>query len=267
MSAAPTAARTARPSGSDAPASSRPFLSLPTQAARNGGRDDLPRKPDAMTDYAAARTLMVDTQIRTEGVTDHRLIRTMAEVPRERFVPSRARPFAYTDIDIAVKEDGHSRHMIRPATLARLIQAAAITPSDFVLVVGAATGYTAAVIANLASSVIALESDEQLAASASATLTDIDIGNVAVVTGPLEAGYAAEAPYDVIFVDGAVEVLPEALFAQLRDGGRLLAVVGYNRAAPAMVYLKTGDDIGGRPAFDAFVPALPGFSRPREFVF
>jgi len=220
-----------------------------------------------MTDYAAARTLMVETQIRTEGVTDYRIIRTMAEVPRERFVPSRARPFAYTDIDIAVKDDGHTRHMIRPATLARLIQAATIAPGDFVLVVGCGTGYTAAVIANLATSVIALESDEHLAQSAGATLTDLGIGNVAVVTGPLEAGYPAEAPYDVIFVDGAVEFVPEALLAQLKEGGRLVAVVGYNRAASAMVYTRTDDDIGSRPAFDAFVPALPGFSHPRAFVF
>jgi len=220
-----------------------------------------------MTDYAAARTTMVDTQVRTEGVTDHRIIRLMGEVPRHRFVPARARPFAYTDADIAVKEDGHARRMIRPATLARLIQAAAILPTDFALVVGSATGYAAAVIAGLASSVIALESDEQLAASAAETLTDVGVGNVAVVTGPLAAGYAAEAPYDVIFVDGAVEDVPEALFAQLREGGRLVAVVGYNRAAPAVVYTKTADDIGEHPVFDAFVPALPGFSRPRAFVF
>jgi len=220
-----------------------------------------------MIDYAAARTLMVDTQIRTEGVTDYRLIHAMNEVPRERFVPSRARPFAYTDIDIAVKEEGHVRHMIRPATLARLIQAATIAPTDFVLVVGSATGYAAAIIASLASSVIALEADEQLAAGATATLTDIGIGNVAVVTGPLEEGYPAEAPYDVVFVDGSVEVIPEALFAQLRDGGRLVAVVGYNRAASAMVYTRTDNDFGGLPVFDAFVPARPGFSRKREFVF
>jgi protein-L-isoaspartate(D-aspartate) O-methyltransferase len=221
----------------------------------------------AMTDYAAARTTMVDTQVRTEGVTDHRILRIMGEVPRERFVPARARPFAYTDADIAVKEDGHTRHMIRPATLARLLQAATIAPTDFVLVVGSATGYAAAVVAGLASSVIALESDDQLATSAAETLTDTGIGNVAVVTGQLEAGYAAEAPYDVIFIDGAVEEVPAALFAQLKEGGRLIAVVGYNRAAPAMVYTRTDDDIGERPVFDAFVPALPGFSRPREFVF
>lgn len=220
-----------------------------------------------MTDYAAARTTMVDTQIRTEGVTDHAILRAMGETPRERFVPARARPFAYTDADILVKENAHHRRMMRPATLSRLIQAAEIAPADFVLVVGCSTGYSAAVIANLATSVIALEADEGLAAEASATLMDLGVGNVAVVTGPLERGYASEAPYDVIFLDGAVEDVPEGLLGQLKEGGRLVGVVGYNRAAPAMVYTRSGDDIGGRPVFDAFVPALPGFERPKAFVF
>jgi len=220
-----------------------------------------------MTDYAAARTIMVDTQIRTEGVTDYRIIRAMGEVPRERFVPASARPFAYTDADILVKEDGHHRRLMRPATLARLIQAADIAPADFVLVVGCATGYSAAVIASLATAVIALESDERLASEASETLMNLGIGNVAVVTGRLEQGYASEGPYDIIFIDGAVEDVPEPLLAQLKEGGRLVAVVGYNRAAPATVFTKSDDDIGGRPVFDAFVPALPGFAKPKAFVF
>jgi protein-L-isoaspartate(D-aspartate) O-methyltransferase len=210
---------------------------------------------------------MVDTQIRTEGVTDHRIIHAMGEVPRERFDPASARPFAYTDADILVKEDGHHRRLMRPATLARLIQAAEIAPADFVLVVGCATGYAAAAIASLATAVIALESDERLAADASQTLMALGIGNVAVVTGPLEQGFASEGPYDIIFIDGAVERVPEALFAQLKEGGRLVAVVGYDRAARAMVFTKTDDDIGGRPAFDAFAPALPGFAKPKAFVF
>ena len=220
-----------------------------------------------MIDYANARTTMVDTQVRTEGVTDYGIIRAMEEVPRERFVPVRARPFAYSDADILVKEDGHHRRLMRPATLARLIQAAELAPTDFVLVVGAATGYAAALIASLATSVIALESDEGLAAEASATLMQLGVGNVAVVTGPLEQGYPSEGPYDAILLDGAVEEVPEALFDQLKEEGRLVAVVGYNRAASAMVYTRTDKDIGGRAAFDAFVPALPGFARPKTFVF
>ena len=223
--------------------------------------------PTPMTDYADARITMVDTQVRTEGVTDLDIIRAMEEVPRERFVPARARPFAYSDADILVKEEGHHRRLMRPATLARLIQAAELAPTDFVLVVGAATGYAAALIANLATSVIALESDEGLAAEASATLMQLGVGNVAVVSGPLERGYPTEGPYDAILLDGAVEEVPVALFEQLKEDGRLVAVVGYSRAASAMLYSKTSGDIGGRPVFDAFVPALPGFARPKTFVF
>ena len=220
-----------------------------------------------MIDYADARTMMVDTQIRTEAVTDYGVIRAMGEVPRERFVPSRAKPFAYTDADIVVKEDGHRRRMMRPATLARLVQAAEIAPTDYVLVIGPATGYSAAVIAGLATSVIALESDEELAGEASTTLMDLGIGNVAVVTGPLEAGYPSEGPYDVIFLDGAVEAVPDALFAQLKEDGRLVAIVGHGRASPAMVFTRTDDDIGSRPVFDAFAPPMPGFAKPKAFVF
>jgi protein-L-isoaspartate(D-aspartate) O-methyltransferase len=220
-----------------------------------------------MTDYGATRTIMVDTQIRTEGVTNHAVIRAMGEVPRERFMPTRLRPFAYTDADIVVREEGAARRMMRPATLARLIQAAAIAPGDTVLVVGCATGYSAALIAGLATSVIALESDESLAAGASNTLMELGIGNVAVVTGPLERGYASEGPYDVIFVDGSIEEVPEALFAQLKEGGRMVAIVGQNRAASAVVFTRTDNDVGRRPVFDAFAPVLPGFEKPQAFVF
>jgi len=220
-----------------------------------------------MTDYGAARTIMVDTQIRTEGVTNHAIIRAMGEVPRERFMPTRLRPFAYTDADIMVREEAPARRLMRPATLARLIQAAAIAPGDTVLVVGCATGYSSALIAGLATSVIALESDERLAGDASTTLMELGFGNVAVVTGPLDQGYASEGPYDVIFVDGSIEEVPESLFAQLKEGGRLVAIVGRNRAAPAVVFTRTDDDIGRRPMFDAFAPALPGFEKPHAFVF
>jgi protein-L-isoaspartate(D-aspartate) O-methyltransferase len=221
-----------------------------------------------MTDFDEARAVMVDTQIRTEGVTDYGVLRAIAEVPRERFVPARARPFAYSDADIVVREaNGDERRLMRPATLARLIQAAAIAPSDVVLDIGCATGYSAALLAALASSVVGLESDEALAGRASDTLLDLGIGNVAVVTGPLEEGYPSEAPYDVILIDGAVEYVPGALFAQLREGGRLVAVVGYHRAAAAMIYTRADDEIGGRAAFDAYAPPLPGFRKPKSFVF
>lgn len=223
-----------------------------------------------MTDFAAQRIKMVDSQLRTEDVTDYDVLGAMGEVPRERFVPARLKGLAYIDDDLVVKEasgTGPARHLMRPANFARLVQAAEIAPTDIVLDVGCGTGYSAAVLARLAQSVVALESDPDLAAAASAALTDLAIDNAAVVTGPLTAGHAAEGPYDAILLGGSVEEIPEALFAQLKEGGRLVAVVGRGRAAPAMVYTKSDSDIGRLPLFDAFVPPLPGFARPKAFVF
>jgi protein-L-isoaspartate(D-aspartate) O-methyltransferase len=223
-----------------------------------------------MNDFASARSTMVDTQIRTEGVTDRAVLGAFGEVPRESFLSGSLRPFAYSDDDILVKEasgDSPARYLMRPAALARLIQAADIDRSDFVLIVGCPTGYAAAVVARLAGSVVALESDGQLAAKASETLIELATDNVAVVTGPLEAGYPSEGPYDVILLAGAVEVIPQSLFEQLKQRGRLVGVVGYGRAAPAMIYTHTDDDFGGRPIFDAHVPPLPGFRKPKSFVF
>jgi protein-L-isoaspartate(D-aspartate) O-methyltransferase len=144
---------------------------------------------------------------------------------------------------------------------------AAIQPQDIVLVVGAATGYGAAVVSRLASSVVALEEDAALAARAGTNLEALSVENVAVVTGPLAAGYAKEAPYDVILIDGAVETVPTALTDQLRDQGRLIAIVGAGRAADAMIYQKTGTEVSGRSAFNAAARPLPGFAKPKAFVF
>lgn len=222
-----------------------------------------------MTDYAAARARMVDTQVRTEGVTDHSVLGALGAVPRERFLPARLRDLAYSDDDLELTEAVASepRFLIRPAALARLLQAAEIHPTDFALIVGCESGYSAAVLARLASSVVALESDRGLANEASSVLVDLEVDNVAVVNGPLESGLASEGPYDVILMGGSVEVVPEALFAQLREGGRLVAVVGYGRAARAVVFTKTDDDIGERAAFNAYLPPLPGFRKAEEFVF
>ncbi|MCP4380290.1 MAG: protein-L-isoaspartate O-methyltransferase [Hyphomicrobiales bacterium] len=223
-----------------------------------------------MTDFASARTTMVDNQVRTEGVTDHAIIGAMGDIPRESFLVSRLRPFAYSDDDLVVKEgDAESppRYLLRPAPLARLVQAADIRQSDFALLVGCPTGYMAAILARLAGSVVAVEEDDQLVAASSETLVELGIDNVAVVSGSLEAGYPSEAPFDVILLGGAVEEIPPTMFDQLRDGGRLVGVVGYGRAAQAMVYTRTDDDVGGRAVFDVHVPPLPGFRKPKSFVF
>lgn len=220
-----------------------------------------------MNDFAAARTRMVDSQLRTENVTDYDVLQAMGSVPRERFVPAALRPLAYLDRDLPLAAGAGSRGLMRPAALARLMQLAALAQARRVLVVGCATGYAPAVAARLAGTVVALEPDAALADQAVEAFSALGIDNVRVVRGPLEAGWAPEAPYDVILVDGAVEVVPEVLLAQLHEGGRLVAVVGYGQAAVATVYTRGERDFGRRNAFNAEAPALPGFREPEAFVF
>jgi len=222
-----------------------------------------------MDDFAVARMKMVDSQLRTENVTDYDVLAVMGRVPRERFVPPHQRALAYLDTDIPIKnaDGGPARYLMEAAPCARLLQLAEIDKNDIVLDIGCGSGYSAAVIAGLANFVFALESDTGLAAQAQASLTSLGIDNAKVAIGLLDAGYPSEGPYDVIFVDGAVEVLPAALFGQLKDGGRLVAVVGYGRAATAMLCTKSDHQIGRRPAFNADVRPLPGFRKPEAFVF
>ncbi len=223
-----------------------------------------------MSDFTVARTKMVDNQLRTQGVNDYAVLAAMGAVPRELFLPPASRALAYIDSDLPLTTagpDSPPRYMMEPAPLARLMQLAEVGKADVVLVVGCGSGYSAAVLARLANSVVALEQDPELAGQASETLTELEVDNVAVVTGSLDAGYPSEAPYDVIFVDGAVEVVPAALTDQLKDGGRLVAVVGYGRSAAATIFRRSGDDIGSRVVFDADVQSLPGFRKAKAFVF
>lgn len=223
-----------------------------------------------MQDFTAARMKMVDNQLRTQSVTDHEVLAAMGAVPRERFLPPAGRNLAYIDSDLAIKAaapGAPARYMMEPGPLARLAQLAEIGKGDVVLVVGCGTGYSAAVLARLAGSIVALEQDAELAARSSEVLADLGVDNVAVVTGPLEAGYPSEAPYDVIFFDGSVQVVPTTLLDQLRDGGRAVAVVGDGRSAAATLFRRSGNDLGSRVAFDADVQPLPGFRKPRAFVF
>lgn len=217
-----------------------------------------------MMDYTAARIKMVDNQIRTTDVTSHSVLEAFLTVPREAFVPAQLKPLAYIDNDIEVAP---GRYLMEPSPLAKLVQLAVVTREDVVLEVGCNTGYASAVLSKLAGSVVALETDETLAATASETLSELGYDNVAVVTGELEKGYAAEAPYDAIFVHGAVEVVPEAFFAQLRDGGRLVVVEGYGNASQARLYIKERGIASERSAFNTAVKPLPGFRKAAEFVF
>ena len=223
-----------------------------------------------MTDFAAARRMMVDGQVRTSDVTDLRIVAAMLELPRERFVPEGKADLAYLDFDIAVKEASGgepARRLLKPMVLAKMVQAAEVETSDHVLDVGCATGYSSALLSRLARSVVALEEDEALARLARENLKAVGAANVTVVTGPLTEGWPAAAPYDVIFVNGATEIVPQELARQLKAGGRLVAVLGRAPASQAMLYRCVGGDISGWPIFDAAAPVLPGFVAPPAFVF
>lgn len=220
-----------------------------------------------MGDYAQSRTRMVDNQLRTNDVTDLRILDAMERIPREMFVAASKRPVAYIDEDVLVSDTGPNRYLMKPHVFGKLVQLALVKPTDVVLVVGGSTGYSAAVLASLAGAVVMVEEDAGLAAKASATLVELGIENAAVVEGKLTAGCASEGPYDVIVLDGAVEVLPESLAAQLKSGGRLVAIEGLGRAGVARLYQDSGDAIGARFGFNANAHLLPGFEKAREFVF
>ncbi|MGA7486505.1 MAG: protein-L-isoaspartate O-methyltransferase [Xanthobacteraceae bacterium] len=223
-----------------------------------------------MIDFAAARRMMVDGQVRTSDVTDLRIVAAMLELPRERFMPEGSANLAYLDLDVPVTKaapGGEGRRLLKPMVLAKLVQAAAVQAGDRVLDVGCATGYSSALLARLAHSVVALEEDPALARFARDALDAVGAGNVTVVTGPLTQGWQAAAPYDVIFVNGATEVTPHALCRQLKDGGRLVAVMDRAPTGRAMLYRAVGDDVSGWPIFDAVAPVLPGFAAPPAFVF
>jgi protein-L-isoaspartate(D-aspartate) O-methyltransferase len=223
-----------------------------------------------MTDFATARRMMVDGQVRTSDVTDPRIIAAMLELPRERFVPQGKAGLAYLDLDLPVtqpKPGGAARCLLKPMVLAKMVQAAGLGEDDHVLDVGCATGYSSALLARLAGSVIALEEDETLARLARENLAAVGAVNATVVSGPLTQGWQGRAPYDVIFVNGASEIVPHALARQLKEGGRLVAVVGRAPTGQAVVYRCVGGDISGWPIFDAAAPLLPGFAAPPVFVF
>lgn len=222
------------------------------------------------SDFADRRLKMVDGQLRTIDVNNPAVIDAVLDVPREEFVPRAMIELAYIDEDIEVARarSGHPpRFLMEPGPFAKLVQLADIHPGDFVLDIGCATGYSSAVLSRLASSVVAVECDSELAQLATETLSRLGFDNVAVVEGELAKGYPAEAPYDVIFVGGAVDEVPEALLAQLRDGGRLVTVAGEGNAGVAQLYLKSGEIVSSRRVFNAAVRRLPGFERAAAFQF
>ena len=206
--------------------------------------------------FEAMRRAMVESQLRTTGVNDPRVVAVMASVPRERFVPAEWRALAYMDRPVPL---GSGRELNMPEATGLLLTAAQVMRHDRVLVVGAATGYSAALLARLAGSVVALEEDEALAAP--------PVEGVERVQGPLAEGWAEGAPYDLIFVDGAIKQVPHALVAQLKDGGRLAAAIRDQGATRLGVGRKSGAGFGMDLFADCEAVRLPGFERPKSFVF
>jgi protein-L-isoaspartate(D-aspartate) O-methyltransferase len=216
-----------------------------------------------MFDTVKARRVMVDCQVRTADITDLDLIDAMLAVPRERFVAAALAEQAYCDGDIGI---GDSRVLLKPMVLAKLIHALRVRNTDHVLDAACGTGYSSAVLARLAGSVVALEEESSLALKAKAALAT-EGARVAVNVGPLTDGWPAAAPYDAILLNGATEVVPEALGRQLKPSGRLGCIFGRGPTGKAMIYRLVEGHLVGRPIFDAAAPVLPGFVAPPAFVF
>lgn len=217
-----------------------------------------------MIDSATALNHMIDCQLRPNEVNDERIIAAIAAVPRDIYVPKVKRPVAYVDEDITV---GEGRFIMEPRVFARLMIAADIQSDDIVLDVGCATGYSSAVLAQLAEAVVAVEEIEAVALQAEKKLADNDIMNVAVVTSALRDGVAKQGPYDVIFLEGAVEDVPAKLLKQLKEGGRLVCVKVEAGVGRAHIIRKTEDGVSAQNLFDADVLPLPGFEKEQGFVF
>jgi len=217
-----------------------------------------------MIDFALARRMMVDSQLRPSDVTDQEVLAAFLGVARERFVPADLASVAYLDRDLAV--DG-KRALLKPMVLARMMQAAEIKAGNRVLDVACGTGYSSAIMARLGALVTALDDDTARSRRCGEILAQVGAGSVSAVSGPLDAGWTAGAPYDVILVNGACETEPQGLFRQLDDGGRLMVVMGTGPIGKATLFRKDRGEIGSRPVFDAAAPALPAFAKAPAFVF
>ncbi len=220
-------------------------------------------------DFATLRRNMIEGQIRPNRVTDERVIEAMEAIPREAFVPKARRALSYADEAVEIAP---GRYLMEPMLVARVIEAAAIRPTDAVLLIGAGNGYMAALLARLAPAVVALESDPGLAKEAERLMGEVGADTVSVIAGPLAPGYPRQAPYDAIIFDGAVEEIPQAILSQLGEGGRLVAIVAHggpasNRSGKAVLVTRVRNAYARRDVFDGGTPVLPGFSHKPAFVF
>lgn len=220
-----------------------------------------------MTDFAALRRRMVDNQIRPSEVSDHAVIAAFLDVPREMFVAPAEVPFAYADRPLQMTEASPDRRMIEPVQQARLIQALPRGPKIKALAVACGSGYSVAILSKLVGSVVAMESDAALGAMAADGLKATGAKNVALVRAPALEGCPDEAPFDAILLEGAVEVEPQSLIAQLKPGGVLATIERTSRVSRATLYERVGEGFAKWPLFEAWAPVVPGFERKPEFVF
>lgn len=216
-----------------------------------------------MSDFATRRVMMVDTQVRPSDVTKFPIIDAMLSVPREVYVPRDRREAAYVGENVQIAP---GRVMLDPRTLAKLLDALDLQPEDLVLDLGCGLGYSAAVIARLAHTVVAVEEDADLAADAQRTLSDEGVDNAVVVAGALAAGAAKHGPYDAITLQGGVEAVPDTLVAQLKEGGRIAAIFMDGPLGTARIGIRRDGRIIWRNAFNAAAPVLAGFEKGRGFV-
>lgn len=221
-----------------------------------------------MTNFSDLRRNMVDCQLRPNDITSLRILEAMDQVPRERFVPDALQSTSYADREIELVSRNESRgprSMLTPMALASLLEIADIASSDYILDVGCLTGYSSAVLAHLAESVVAVEAVPEMVKKATDLLSDLEIVNVAVVEGNLTQGQANQGPYDVILINGAVEQVPSALTDQLKDGGRLVTVVMENGFGRAERFVRTGGVVSSVSLRDLAAPVLSDFSLVPEF--
>jgi protein-L-isoaspartate(D-aspartate) O-methyltransferase len=214
-----------------------------------------------MTQYSRARMHMIDSQLRSGGVTDKRILARMSVIERERFLPPARQPTAYTDSVQWLGKSGAGRFIAPPATFAKLLQLAEITEADHVLDVGAASGYSTVVIAGLAASVHGYEADAELAAIASRNIGDLGLDNAEIVQG------IGADRYDVLFIEGTLQTIPPDYLAALKEGGRLVALLRSGGVAVATVLVRTGAGFASSSEFNAYLPPLFAAQPSQEFVF
>jgi protein-L-isoaspartate(D-aspartate) O-methyltransferase len=216
-----------------------------------------------MTDFSTRRTVMVDTQVRPSDVTKFPIIDAMLTIPREAYFPASLREAAYLGDNVDI---GGGRVVLEARTLAKMLDALDIHPHELVLDLGCGLGYSTAVIARLADTVVAVEEDAGLAATAQTTLGTTGVDNAVVIHGPLSGGAAKHGPYDVITVQGAAEVVPDSILVQLKDGGRIGCLFMEGALGVARVGYKSDGRVSWRFAFNASAPVLPGFTAARAFT-